>query len=84
MHYAKMSITIPQEIYDTIKRIAARQDAKVSHVVADALKDKIKKIQEDELIEQINAVYADSEVVEEQRSLAESIAESTDLQELPW
>ena len=43
MHYAKMSITIPQEIYDTIKRIAARQDAKVSHVVADALKDKIKK-----------------------------------------
>ncbi len=84
MHYAKMSITIPQEIYDTIKRIAARQDAKVSHVVADALKDKIKKIQEDELIEQINVVYSDSEVVEEQRSLAESIAESTDLQELPW
>ena len=84
MHYAKMSITIPQEIYDTIKRIAARQDAKVSHVVADALKDKITKIQEDELIEQINAVYADPEVLEEQRSLAESIAESTDLQELPW
>ena len=56
----------------------------MSHGVADALKDKIKKIQEDELIEQINVVYSDSEVVEEQRSLAESIAESTDLQELPW
>lgn len=37
-----------------------------------------------DIFDQINSVYAVPEVAAEHRDLAESIAESTDLQELPW
>ena len=84
MGYAKMSVTIPRHIYEEIRQFADSHDTKLSQVVAEALSEKIKKIKEAELIEQINRIYDEPGVAEEQRYMAESIAESTDLKELPW
>ncbi len=84
MGYAKMSVTIPRPIYEEIKQFSESHDTKLSQVVAEALSEKLKKIKEAELIEQINRIYDVPGVAEEQRNMAELIAESTDLEELPW
>jgi len=84
MGYAKVSVTIPQEVYEGIKDFSAKNDVKLSHLVAEALSDKLRKIKEEALTDQINRVYDDPEVSEEQRRMAESIAENTDVEELPW
>jgi hypothetical protein len=84
MGYAKVSVTIPQEIYQGIKDFSLKNNVKLSHLVAEALSDKLRRIKEDALINQINRVYDDPEVSEEQRRMAESIAANTDVEELPW
>jgi hypothetical protein len=48
------------------------------------MSDKIKKTKEKAFISQINEVYQDPKVAEEQRAMAEDIADNTDVQELPW
>ncbi len=84
MGYAKVSVTIPQEIYQGIKDFSLKNNVKLSHLVAEALSDKLRRIKEDALINQINRVYDDPEVSEEQRRMAESIAANTDVEEMPW
>ncbi len=84
MGFAKLSVTIPNEIYRDIKKYSMEKNVKVSHLVTDALVDKILKIKENSLLEQINKVYADPDVAEANRLMAESIAESADVEELPW
>ena len=77
-------MTIPQEIYQGIKDISLKNDVKLSHLVAEALRDKLKRMKEEALISKINMVYDDRDASEEQRLLAESIADNTDVEELPW
>ena len=84
MGYAKVSVTIPQEIYQGIKDFSLKNDVKLSHVVAEALSDKLRRMKEEALINEINRVYDDRDVSGEQRRMAESIAENTDVEELPW
>lgn len=84
MGFAKVSVTIPQEIYEGIKDFSLKNDVKLSHLVAEALSDKLRKMKEEALIHQINKIYDDPEVSKEQHLMAESIAENTDLEELPW
>ena len=84
MGYAKISVTIPQEIYHGVKDFSLKNDLKLSHLVAEALSEKLKRLKEAALINEINRVYDDPEVSEEQRRMAESISANTDVEELPW
>ncbi|MBL7102090.1 MAG: hypothetical protein ISS60_04975 [Desulfobacteraceae bacterium] len=84
MGYAKVSVTIPQEIYEGIKDFSLKNDVKLSHLVAEALSDKLRRMKEEALINEINRVYDDREVSEGQRLMAETIADNTDVEELPW
>ena len=84
MGYAKVSVTIPQEIYQRIKDFSLKNDVKLSHLVAEALSDKLRRMKEEALINEINRVYDDRDVSKEQSLMAESIAENTDVKELPW
>ena len=84
MGYAKVSVAIPQEIYQGIKDFSLKNNVKLSHLVAEALSDKLRRMKEEALINEINRVYDDPEVSEEQRLMAESIADNTDVEELPW
>jgi len=84
MGYAKVSVTIPQEVYEGIKDFSSKNDIKLSHLVAEALSDKLRKIKEKTQIDKINRVYDDPEVSREQHFMAESIASNTDVEELPW
>lgn len=84
MGYAKVSVTIPQEIYQGIKDFSLKNNVKLSHLVAEALSEKLRRMKEEALINEINRVYDAPEVSEEQRRMAESIAENTDVEELPW
>jgi hypothetical protein len=84
MGHSKMSVTVPDEILKEIKEISNSRNTRLSHLVTEALLDKIKKIKEEAYISRINEVFQDSEVAREQRVMAEDIANNTDVHELPW
>ena len=84
MGFSKMSVTIPDEMYKEIKELASARNIKLSHLVADALAEKARRLKEEVFVERINEVFGDPEVAEEQSRMAETIADSTDVEELPW
>jgi metal-responsive CopG/Arc/MetJ family transcriptional regulator len=84
MAHSKLSVTIPDEIYNDINEMASREKVKLSHLVTEALVDKLRKKREEAYIQQVNMAFEDNEIVEEQRQMAELIADNTDVEELPW
>jgi len=84
MGHAKLSVTIPGETHRQIVELAASKHVKLSHLVAEALSEKVRKLKAEMLIERINKVFDDPEAKEEQILMAEAIAENTDVEELPW
>ncbi len=84
MGYTRISVTVPDEILNEIKMIAEAKNRKLSHVVTDALSEKIRKSREDTFIACINKIFEDPDAAEEQKKIAEDIADNTDIRELPW
>ena len=84
MPHIKMSVTVPEDILNEIKKIAASRETKVSHLVTEALGDKIIKVKEEAFVSQINKILEDPEVIKEQRKMADDIANTTNIEELPW
>ena len=84
MGFRKLSVTIPDEIYQELREIASKKRIKLSHLVTDALAEKTRRMKEESLLETINEVFEDPDLLAEQGQMAETIAESTDLEELPW
>jgi len=82
--HSKISITIPDEILVEIKKIAAQKQIKISRLIAETLAEKVKKAEEEDFISRINKIFEDPTVSEEQRHMAEDIAGSMDIKELPW
>ena len=84
MGHSKLSVTIPDQTHRQIKELAAGKRIKLSHLVAEALSEKVRKMKEEMLLERINAVFDDPDVKEEQILMAETIAETTNVEEIPW
>jgi len=84
MPHLKMSVTVPEDILNEIKKIAGSRGTKVSHMVTEALRDKIMKIKEEAFVSQINKIYEDPEVIKDQRKMADDIANTMNIEELPW
>ena len=84
MGHSKISVTIPNDIYNDINEIALKENIKLSHLVTEALVDKLRKKREEAYIQQVNNAFEDNEIIEEQRQMAELIADNTDVEELPW
>ena len=84
MGHSKLSVTIPDEIYYGINALASKEKKKVSHLVTEALAEKLRKKTEEAFMQQVNTVFKDEEVAEEQHHLAELIADDTNVDELPW
>jgi hypothetical protein len=84
MAHSKISVTVPNEILNEVKRMAADRDIKISRLIAEALADKIKKDREESFVTKINKVFEDPKVLKEQISMAEDIARDTDIEELTW
>jgi metal-responsive CopG/Arc/MetJ family transcriptional regulator len=82
--YEKISVTIPEEILKEIKKLAEKRETKLSHFISDVLADKVRRSKEQSFVQRINEIFADPEVAEEQRLMAKDIADSTDVEELPW
>ena len=84
MGHSKLSVTIPDEIYDQINEIALKRKIKLSHLVTEALVEKLRIKREQEYLQMVNEASKDAKVAEEQHLMAEIIADSTDVDELPW
>ena len=84
MAYSKMSVTIPEEIFNEVKEMATKREIKISRLVTEALAEKLKKVKEESFVSQVNAIFEDPEATKEQRKMAEDITNSMDIKELPW
>jgi len=84
MGHSKMSVTVPEKIFREIKEISVARKTKLSHLVTEALTEKIKKIKEQAIISSINEIFKDPEVIAAQQTMAEDIAYNMDIKELPW
>ena len=77
MGHAKLSVTIPDDIYAQIHAIAAKEKVKLSHLVTEALVDKVRMKREQAYVRQVNQVFNDKAVAGEQHRMAEIVAENT-------
>ena len=84
MTHTKLSVTVPKEIYDEIRKAAATQKTKVSHLVSEALAEKLKRIKEEVFVSKINKIFVELDIANEQRKMADDIATTIDIKELPW
>jgi metal-responsive CopG/Arc/MetJ family transcriptional regulator len=84
MGHSKLSVTIPDDVYDQINEFASKKKIKLSHLVTEALVEKLRMKREQDYIQQVNEVIKNTEVAEEQHRMAEIIADNTNVDELPW
>lgn len=84
MGYGKISITMPEDILNEIKQLAQKREIKLSRFISDVLADKVRRSKEESFVQRINEIFADPEVAKEQRLMAKDIADTTDVEELPW
>lgn len=84
MGYSRLSITVPDELFEELKVMAKKKQVKLSHLVTDAIREKNNKLKEEAFVQQVNEVFSDQEVREEQLRIAADITKTTDLEELPW
>ncbi len=84
MGHSKLSVTVPDDIYQQINEVASKEKIKLSHLVTEALVEKLRMKREQAYIQQVNEVLKDEEVAEEQRRMAELFADNSDVEELPW
>ena len=84
MGQAKMSVTVPEEILEEMKKEAKMRKRKLSHLVTEALVEKIKRLKEEAFVSHINKIFEDPEIAKEQQRMAEDIATNTDVEELSW
>ncbi len=84
MGYSRLSITVPDELVEELKAMAKKKKIKLSHLVTDAIREKNNRLKEEAFVQQINDFFSDQEIREEQSRIAEDIARTTDLEELPW
>ena len=66
MGHSKLSVTIPDDIYNQIIEFASWENIKLSHFVSEALAEKLRMVKEKAYIRQINEIFEDKEVTEEQ------------------
>jgi|APIni6443716594_1056825.scaffolds.fasta_scaffold1445275_1 hypothetical protein len=84
MGFSKISVTVPDDILTEAKALASKKRINLSRFVASALAEKTRSMKEALLLKRINESFSDPEIAQEQRSMAETIAESTEVEELPW
>lgn len=84
MTHSKISITVPEEILFDIKQLAEERQVKLSKLISEALRDKIRKAKEEAFIANVNKVFENQDVMDEYDKITDDIAGSLDVEELPW
>jgi hypothetical protein len=85
MGYSQITVSIPDKIYDEMQSIILEKKIKLNHLVTEAIADKIEKLRQDEIfLRQVNKAFEDDDVSKEQYLMSELIADSMDMEELPW
>ena len=69
MAYSKISVTVPDEILDEVKRMAADRDIKISRLITEALAEKVKKAREESFVLKINKIFEDTNILKEKKTL---------------
>ncbi len=84
MEYSEIRVAVPHEMYNEIKLIMSEKQISLSGLIIEAITDKLRKIKEEAFVRQVNEIFDDPDVAEEQRLMAESVADSINIEELPW
>ncbi len=84
MAYSKITVTIPDEVYSEAKAFIAARSMKLSHLVSEAIAEKLRKAKEEEFVKRMNECFSDPDIANEQKAMSEEIVSSIDIEELPW
>jgi metal-responsive CopG/Arc/MetJ family transcriptional regulator len=84
MDTARLSITIPKEIYQEMKILSSQRKIRLSRLITEAVSEKLRRIRQEEFVRKVNQAFSDPDIADEQHFMAELIADNTDLKELPW
>ena len=84
MNTARLSITVPQEIYQEMKIFTSQSKIRMSRLIIEAVSEKLGKIRQEEFVRKVNQAFSDPDTADEQHLTTELIAQNTDLKELLW
>ena len=84
MSASRLSVTLPTELFQEVKQFAFDRKMKLSHLVAEAIREKTQRMKDDELLQKVNRAFEDDDIRAEQSHMADAIVESMDIEELPW
>ena len=79
MGYQRVSITVPDEIFKEAKEAAAQRRVKLSRFISEALADKVRKSKEEAFIQLAGGRGSAFSI-----DVWRYIADSTNVEELPW
>ncbi len=57
MGYSRLSITVPDELFEELKAIAKKRKIKLSHLVTDAIREKNNRLKEEAFVQQVNDFF---------------------------
>jgi len=84
MGYHRLSVTVPDDVFQQLKAFASARKMKVSHIVAEAIAEKNRRLREESFVEAVNEAFGEATVREDQAAMAEAVATHTAVDELPW
>lgn len=84
MGASRLSVTLPTELFHEVKRLASEREMKLSHLVTEAIREKTRRMKDDELLQKLNQAFDDEDIRTEQARMTEAITDSMDVEELPW
>ena len=84
MSASRLSVTLPTELFQEVKQFAFDRKMKLSHLVAEAIREKTQRMKDDELLQKVNRAFEGDDIRAEQSHMADAIVESMDIEELPW
>jgi metal-responsive CopG/Arc/MetJ family transcriptional regulator len=61
----KTAISVPNDLFTSVEKIADELHVSRSHIFSEAVRDYVKKWQNQKILEDINSVYAEAETDEE-------------------
>jgi len=84
MPMKKVAISLPEPVLETVDQIAARRGESRSHVIATIL-SRVARVRRDrDITAQIDALFADETIVEEQRRTAGKFLRMSPLAKEEW
>ena len=84
MPTSKITVTVPAPLAAEAGKLCTEKDIKLSHLVSEALADKVRSLKEENYVRRINRIFSLPTSVERHRLSVPPSPRKKDLREFPW